>query len=452
MTFRTRLTLLFTLLVAAVFSIMSLVVYFFAERYTTSDFYERLQDRAYTTAHVYLEEDELSTSSYKKVLRRYQRTLSDEQIYIYGKDRRPAFESDPVRLARPEVVFNKLEKQKYTAFREGDRQWVGLQYDDNQGQFYVLVTARDRSGLSKLENLRHILTICFAACTGLVWVLGWFFSRQVLRPIARIVHEVNQLKASNLHHRLHQPTGKDEISALTRTFNQMLDRLEVSFEMQKNFISNASHELRNPLTAISGEIEVTLLRRRAPEEYITSLKTLQQETERLERLTSDLLNLAQAGFEESDIRREAVRLDELLLETIAEVRRTHPSCQVALNLDAMPRQPEALELTGNPALLKIAFGNVLDNACKFSGGHSIQVKLQQENGVTITITDQGIGIPQNELQHIFQPFYRARNARGHSGTGIGLSLTEKIIRLHNGSITASSAEGQGTTLQVQFKV
>lgn len=173
---------------------------------------------------------------------------------------------------------------------------MGLQYDDNQGQFYVLVSAHDKSGLSKLDNLRNTLIICLLFSSVLVLVLGWFFSAQVLWPITAIVREVNNIKASSLHLRLHEPKSRDEIAELARTFNQMLNRLQVSFEMQKNFISNASHELRNPLTALSGEIEVALLKERSPQEYVASLKTLQLETERLEKLTADLLNLAPNRF------------------------------------------------------------------------------------------------------------------------------------------------------------
>ncbi|MCC9167237.1 sensor histidine kinase [Pontibacter harenae] len=444
MNFRSKLTLTFTVLIATVISVLSLTIYFFAKQYTYSDFNDRLKTRAYTIAQVYLEEDELNRQAYRDILKMYQVPLSDEEAYIYDAQRMPAFESDTLELSSQNEILDKIRSDSYLEFKRQDRQWVGLFYQDNQGDHYVFASARDVAGKRKLENLRNILLLCFFGSTGLVWALGYFLSGLVLRPIATLIKEVNTIRASNLHLRLQEPSEHDEISALTKTFNQMLDRLEVSFEMQKNFIANASHELRNPLTALSGEIEITLRRQRTPAEYINSLETLQKETDRLEKLTSDLLRLAQAGFDEAEVKQEKVRPDELLLECLAELRYSET---VRLCLDDMPEQSESLSIMGNTSLLKMAIMNVLENAIKFSGKYVVTVRLQlQEQKLAIVVEDQGIGIPQDDITHVLQPFYRAKNARGHAGTGIGLSLSDKIVRLHGGKLSINSTEGRGTTI------
>ena len=288
---------------------------------------------------------------------------------------------------------------------------MGVQYNDNQGQFYVLVSAIDRYGQSKLDNLQRVLIICFVSSIGFVLLLGWVFAGQVLRPIGEIVLEANNIRASNLHMRVRQRSSRDEIAALTRTLNQMLDRLETSFEMQKNFISNASHELRNPLTAISGEIEVTLLKERTPAEYVASLETLQKETERLEKLTSDLLGLAQTGFDEAEMEREELRLDELLLECLHELQQTNQDYKIKLHLEEMPESAEGLTLEGNSSLLKMALSNVIENACKFSNNQQVNVWLKADGGaLSVKVKDVGIGIPEEDQKNIFHAFYRASNA------------------------------------------
>ncbi|MDX5438524.1 MAG: HAMP domain-containing histidine kinase, partial [Pontibacter sp.] len=328
-----------------------------------------------------------------------------------------------------------LDAKGSIEFVTDNRQWVGAKVDDNQGQFYVLVSAEDLYGVSKLRNLRQVLFISFLGSLVLVVIGGYVFTGHVVQPIHDIVEEVNKIRASNLHLRLKEKEGKDEISNLINTFNQMLSRLEMSFDMQKNFISNASHELRNPLTAISGEIEVALLKRREPEEYIASLQNMQRETERLEKLTSDLLGLAQTGFDRENMSEERLRIDEVLIECLSEVRNAYPEHSIDLDMQYMPAETEALETNGNRSLLQIAITNVIENAVKFSDGNGVKVYLTAEaQRVKLVVEDKGMGIPAQDLPHIFQTFYRATTARGHKGTGIGLSLTEKIMKLHDGNI------------------
>nr|WP_240337148.1 HAMP domain-containing sensor histidine kinase [Rufibacter sp. SYSU D00308] len=282
-------------------------------------------------------------------------------------------------------------------------------------------------------------------------VAGHFFARKVLQPIVSIVQEVNKIRAANLHLRVQERESRDEIGNLISTFNQMLERLETSFYMQKSFISNASHELRNPLTAIRGELEVTLLKDRSPEEYRASLETLQKETGRLEKLTSDLILLAQTGFDEQAVRQEEVRIDEVLLEVKANLDHQLPQNKNRLDLSGLPADPDLITVRGNRNLLQIAIKNVLENASKFSDHQEVVVGFTcQEQQVLVQVRDQGIGIPEQEVNRVLEPFYRAQNARSRTGTGIGLAMTEKIMRLHGGSIQIESTLQNGTTVTLTF--
>lgn len=451
MTFRTRLTLSFTLLFASIFFLLGIVIYYFSQLYTEKEFHERLHDRAHIAAQLYLDEDELSPRMMQRVREQFIKSLPEEQVHIYDSSRKPAFKLGEVQLVGLDKNFDKLDKEGFIEFKTHQRQWVGWKIDDNQGQFYVLVSAEDLYGQSKQLILKRILFTSFLGSLVLVIVGGLVFTRQVVRPINQIVRDVNNIRASNLHLRLKEQEVSDEIGNLISTFNQMLDRLEMSFDMQKNFISNASHELRNPLTAIGGEIEVALLKKREPEEYILSLERMQRETERLEKLTSDLLGLAQTGFDKENMQQEQVRIDELLLECLSEVRLAYPEKSITLDMQNMPSEAGRLEITGNKSLLHIALTNVFENAAKFSNSQGVTIHLNtDEQGIKLIVKDKGIGIPQQDLPHIFQAFYRATNARGHKGTGIGLSLTEKIMKLHDGSIEVTSVEGEGTQVVLNF--
>ncbi|GGG27607.1 sensor histidine kinase [Pontibacter amylolyticus] len=451
MTFRTKLALSFTLLFAAIFCITGIVVYYFSERYTKNEFHERLHDRAHIAAQLYLDEDELSPKMMQRVREQYTKSLPEEQVHIYDSTRQPAFKLGEIDLVGLDDNFDRLDEKGFIEFTTNKRQWVGWKFDDNQGQFYVLVSAEDLYGQSKLVNLGRVLLISFLGSLALVIMGGRVFTRQVVQPINDIVWEVNKIRASNLHLRLKEQGRRDEIGNLVHTFNKMLNRLEMSFEMQKNFISNASHELRNPITAISGEIEVTLSKKRSPEEYIQSLESMQRETERLKKLTSDLLGLAQTGFDGDTMPEEQLRIDEVLMECLSDVRFAYPEQAINLDLQQMPSEAGALEISGNKSLLQIAVTNILENAIKFSNGDEVTIYLAaNEQGAKLIVKDKGIGIPEQEQPHIFQTFYRATNARSHQGSGIGLSLTEKIMKLHDGSIEVASAEGSGTQVTLYF--
>ena len=451
MTFRTKLTLVFTLLTGAVLITLSLLIYYQVEQFTYRQFFNRLHERGLITAQMFLEKDELSSKSLQKIELKFLEKLNAEVLDIYDIEHNATFLLDSSKMVAPPHIFELIDKKKYVEFWAGNRQGVGFMYQDNQGDFYIIASAQDATGFSKLENLRNVLIFSVLGSVLVVLGLGYFFANQVLQPIGDIVREVNQIRASNLHLRVKKRSSRDEIAELTQTFNQMLERLELSFEMQKNFIANASHELRNPLTAISGEIEVALLRDRTIAEYKTSLQTLQNETDRLGKLTSDLISLAQAGFDEQEVQREKVRLDELVLEVKSELDRQIPLNQIRLKLENLPENPEALVISGNRNLLKIALTNVLENACKFSDNGPVSLGFSAEKDtILIEVKDSGIGIPEEELQHIFQPFYRAHNARAKQGTGIGLSMTERIMKLHKGKVKVTSKPGQGTSVVLEF--
>jgi signal transduction histidine kinase len=231
----------------------------------------------------------------------------------------------------------------------------------------------------------------------------------------------------------------------------MLDRLENSFALQKNFINNASHELKNPLTAILGETEIALSKKRTPEEYATTLDKIQAEGERLNELIRNLLSLAQTDVDLSNLKKEEIRMDELIWEIKEHFDKTNYKGRIEVHFPDLPESSDLITITGIPSLLKIAIINIIDNACKFSGHHKVDVTLETHtSSIQLHVRDSGIGIPEVEIKNLFQPFFRASNALAFKGTGIGLSLVKKIISMHNGTIGISSVPGKGTIVEVNF--
>ncbi len=287
----------------------------------------------------------------------------------------------------------------------------------------------------------------------IAYTAGLFFSRHAFKPVRDLIDRVKTISVENLHLRLDNPSGEDEIAELTGTFNEMLSRLETAFETQNNFVSNASHELRTPLTTIYGEAELALSRQRTHEEYIQSLSIIVNQSEKLQRLTDSLLNLAQTGFDGKKQNFKRVRMDELIMDVKNTLNKIIPENKIFIDFEHLSANENNNIVNGNVQLLKLGLTNVMENACKYSNNNKVAVKLLQvEQTLQVVIIDKGIGIPESEIKHIYDPFFRASNTGKYQGYGIGLPLTRNIFRIHKGSIFVHSSTGVGTTVTLVLPI
>jgi signal transduction histidine kinase len=450
MKIRRKISVIYTVITTVVLLCFSLFIYFFSAYYVKSDFFGRLEEKAYFIADKYFEEDEMSHKLYEETMEKNSKTLPEANIVILNTKYRKLIR-DSLKKGVPENAANRLIAGHNTRFSIKEKQGVGLYYPDNQGTFIIVVTAIDKIGIRKQQYLLRSLAGIFLVSIFFIYFIGQFYARQVLSPISHILKEVKRIRATNLKRRLIESEGTDELSELIRMLNQMLDRLEHSFDMQKNFISNASHELKNPLTAIMGEAEISLSKPRSVDQYIISLEKINDEAERLDIITRNLLNLAQADFEITEQNREEIQLDELLYEIGEYFSKSKYLNRLVFHIADLQGTSRSFLVYGIRYLLQTSLTNVLENALKFSKDQPVDVSLKEENRMIIlTVTDQGIGIPENELKDLFQPFFRATNAYSYKGSGIGLSLASKIIQLHGGIIDIHSTPGKGTAVEIQF--
>jgi signal transduction histidine kinase len=452
MTIRNKLTLRFAGIFAVLLILFSFTVYYFTSLYRQHEFFISTKERALATAHMVLEADEVTPAKHQKDLKLYYRVLPAEIVRVYDEKGKIVFADGKGELIISPAFINQVKTTGYAEDEHENRQIVGIYYPDNQGNFVVIASDIDWFSLRKLRNLRNILIFGFFASMVIVLVAGWFFSKAVLRPITKIVSEVEKISASDLHLRLSEADGRDEISQLAQTFNSMLDRLETGFSMQTTFVSSASHELRTPLTAMIGELEVAQMKSRTTEEYKQVLASILDDARRLARLSNGLLQIAQASTDPSQIKIKPLRFDELVWTARDEASKRYPDIPIELNFEQYPEEEELLLLNGNEALLEVAFLNVFENAAKFSQpGQSVRADLLvNRHDFTVRIKDQGIGMKQSDLVNVFVPFWRAQNVVGIAGHGIGLPLAEKIIKLHRGAIEVKSNLGKGTEVIIKL--
>ncbi len=267
-----------------------------------------------------------------------------------------------------------------------------------------------------------------------------------MRPVRIVSQAARQMSAATLHERLALNGPQDEVKELADAFDNMLDRLEAAFEQQSQFTANAAHELRTPLTSMRATLEVMQANAATcPTQNDEMVSTLERAVGRLERLVADLLLLSKG---EKDIERDPLVLGVLLEEALLELAPMAAEKHVTLSLQGETE----LMVDGDAVLLERVFANIVENGVRYNRvGGSMDVSVRHEGSVAyIAFQDIGIGIPEQELCHIFDRFYRVdpSRARHLGGAGLGLSITAHVVRLHNGEIHVQSVPGQGSTFPV----
>ncbi len=266
-----------------------------------------------------------------------------------------------------------------------------------------------------------------------------------------MVHQIKNITAGKLQLRLKTTGEKDELNELAQNFNGMLERLENSFDAQKHFVSNISHELRTPLSAIITELEFSSEKEQTKAEYQQTIQYALDDARNMAKLSNSLMDLAKASYDPNEISFYEVRLDEILLESYSKILKENQEYKISLNIDSDTEEHQ-LVIWGNEYLLRVAFNNLIDNACKYSPVHTCRIDVKATNKkLYISFINTGITISQEDLLHIFEPFYRSEASKQEKGYGIGLFLTKKIIDLHHAAISMIS-ENNTTVFTVVFDI
>lgn len=452
MNIRTKLTLRFILITAVIILLGSILIYIFSADYREEEFYNRLQNKANNTAKLLIEVDEVDANLLRRIEQDNPVSLPNEKIIIYNYQDTLLFTTDDKSVIKiTKELLDRIRLEDEIRYKQGNYEVLGFLFKGQYDRFVVVAAATDIYGFRKLKNLIYILSGVFAISIVIATISGWFFSGKALKPIAKVVDRVDEISISSLNLRVDEGNGKDEIAKLARTFNNMLTRLQTSFITQKDFIANASHELRTPLTAITGQLEVTLLNSRSAEEYRDVMYSVLDDIKNLNSLSNKLLLLAQTSADEREKKMVNHRIDEMIWQSKEEMLKHNPSFIIHIDFHHDLDDEKKLTIRGDSQLLKTALSNVIENGCKYSGDNTVKIFVHPaRSGVSITIRDQGIGIPPEDIQNIFEPFFRGSNTKTIKGHGIGLSMVKGIIRLHKGSIHIHSENGSGTTVTLTF--
>ena len=342
----------------------------------------------------------------------------------------------------------------------GSERWLNVRGDEDTFRVLAVPINRDGSTIGALavgesdedieetlESLTNIIRVAFPVAILLAALIGLLLAHRALAPIDRITRTARQLSAKDLSQRLSLDLPDDELGRLARTFDDMLERLDLAFQRQRQFTSDASHELRTPLTIIKGETEVTLSRPRDAAVYEDVLGGIGEQSDRLIDLVNSLLLLARADAGEIPVQRGPVDVIAAVDIAFDQLRPLADEHEVTLSVNG-----QAATIMADLTLFHQLLFNLLHNAIRHTpAGGSVQVgwSLERE-GLRLEVHDTGMGIAAEHLLHIFDRFYRVDVARGRNegGSGIGLAICRWIVEAHGGSIPVESQVGTGSTFTV----
>lgn len=354
------------------------------------------------------------------------------------------WKSESWRVARRELRF------------DGDRRGSKSLSPDEEAKAnsYSSLTMMVGIPFDPLTHQLRMLGTALAGLSGLVWLVSAFFGRLLCRnalsPLTRITNSISSISATDLDQRLSATQTGDELEELSRAFNGLLDRLQISFERQGRFAGEASHQLRTPLTAMLGQVDVALRRERSADEYRRALVSVSDQANRLRQIVEMLLFLTREEPDAALPDIEPLEVKDWLTEHLLTWQ-GHPRFR-DLELDAA--SSTQLWIRSHQALLSQVVDNLLDNACKYSDpGSKIVVRIgQRENQVQLEVEDSGHGIPEHEVARVLDPFFRSLDAqrRGIQGAGLGLSIAQRIVAAFGGQLQAESSFGVGSRFTVIF--
>jgi len=454
MQIRTRLALQFLLSGGIIMIIASFAIYFSTAGFRTNDFYNQIRNSAVSTANLLFNEYEVDAKRVLRIEKDNPFKLHNASLAILNFNYDTIYRSDEnseIKINRR--IFNQVKSGSKVAYKQDSYQVIGTLYFTNYDRFVIFSAAVDTEGVAHLNELKIILVFVCCLSFLLFFIVGWFYSGRAIKPISDVVKKVEEISITSLNLRVFEGNGTDEIGRLAKTFNKMLERLEDSFATQKNFIANASHELRTPLTSINGQLEVLMMKDRSVKEYKVQLQSVLDDIKSLIDLSNRLLLMARTSAENPMSLNNRIRIDEILWLAREEIKMYNTHYHINISLDNSLTDSDQMVIVGDEYLLKIAVSNLMENGCKFSGNQSVDVRLRHlRQWIEVTFEDSGIGISVEDLQKVFEPFYRGSNATSVSGYGIGLPLTRQIIKNHNGDLELYSQIGKGTKMTVHLPI
>lgn len=438
MKIKTKLTFYFVASTLCILLFFAWFVFQTASNQREKYFFENLQKEAITKANLFLD-GKVSPEILQTIYQNNRKTIPEVEVAIYDNNFQLLYHDDVTLdyVKETKQLLQKIQSEKSIQFYLNDYQVVGMYLSSSNRNLIVTAAALDVSGYQELQSLwKYILAFCVTSMVFLFWI-GSYFSTKLLQPIQFIQSKTKEISAKNLHERIPNPLPNNELGQLITTINDLLQRLDHAFEVQKNTISYLAHELRTPLFTMKTEIEWLLKHNNPIEEIRSTLPNLLQDADKLLHLIQTMLDYAKAQTDVSQIHFEKVEPVLCLLDAIEEVQKQYPNKNIQLQLT---EQEEVFFTNGNAYLLTAAFRNLLDNACKYGTNHLIDLNIQSST------SHYSIKF-QNQVSDHFNwnpTWWNAftKTSYHQTGYGLGMSIIQTIANIHRAELEVQVERNQ----------
>lgn len=449
MKIRSKIAIQFSVIVSIILLFFSGSIYFFTESSRQERFFVRLFHRAITTVRLMSDVDEIDNELLTLIDKTSTTRLPQEGIQVYNLNDSLLYTNHkPVDY--PKSFLGEIKQKKEIRVEEDEKELVGILFNGKLHDYVVVASAMDEIGKGELNRLKSRLFIGFLIVIAVTIISSMIFSKQALKPINSVIRQIDDVSANDLSKRINEGNKTDEIAQLSMKFNEMLERLQKSFEQQRDFVTHASHELRTPLASLKSEIELGLDDESLSENHKETLQNIHYDAQRLIELSNNILQLARP-FNSNILVFNELRIDEVMFQLQSDFQKKHPDSRINVDFERIASNDEVLTVMGNELLIRQVFVNLVNNALKYSDIKQVWVLIDfDKKNVNIKVKDKGIGISPNDIGKVFEPFYRSENAIGREGFGIGLAICKKIIDAHSGKISVSSEFGKGSVFTVSI--
>lgn len=451
MTLKNRILLLVSLLFTVLFGLASTLIFILYANFRKEEFRDRLEIKALSNIKLLVNVKEIDNQLLKIIDQNSINKLYNEKTLVFDSNYHLIYSSiDDARIDWSIDDLKYLKKHKTFFKQQGDYEVYGVFYDTNDKDFYALISASDNYGKRKLLYLRFILILSYVFFTAICWIATSFTVKKVMSPLGIFHQKIKNINENNMDTRIQAKSNKNEIDLIATEFNFMMDRIEISYQKQKEFTAHASHELRTPLSRITSQIENTISKPETDTEARSFLTNILSDVNQLTELIHSLLILSKLDNKNYDYK-EAYRMDEILFSAIEKINKSYPEFVILFGMEENENLDSLLEVRGNKTLLEIAIVNVVKNACVYSDNNQAMVNISSHgNNLIIAVSNTGATLDEKEQKNLFEPFMRGKNSKGTSGFGLGLRIVQRILVLHKASITYSIPEANTNQFEITF--
>ncbi|MBZ5856848.1 sensor histidine kinase [Flavihumibacter profundi] len=441
MTLKLKISLFISILFTVLFGAAAIIIIGLFSNFRQDEFEQRLQEKALTTIKLLTDVKEVDKQLLKVIDKNTINNLYNEKTLVFDADYKLIYSSlDDTKIKWTENDLDYLKEHKDFFKREGDNEIYGVLYDINKTEFYALISANDNIGKRKLQFLIYLVIITYAVLTAIAWVLCFYTTKKLLLPLDHFHQQISQINEHNLEKRFPvEAHNNNEISLLAREFNYLLERIEDSYQKQKDFTAQASHELRTPLARISAQLENRLAS--VDEQGKGFIQATLQNINQLNELINSLLILSKMDNKKT-VSHEQCRLDETIYKSIEKVHAESKDFRAVLNIENEDITEEMMMVNGNHFLMETVFYNLLKNACNYSVNRQAEITIcSSGEKLWIKITNNGPVLTPEEQKKLFQPFMRGANAKKSSGLGLGLRIVQRILNYYGYNIQYQADRG-----------